>query len=80
MTDRPSLRRVGGLDVHVWPDGAHLERVLDERTTVVCGPVAACACLTELRDTRLRRHTGVIRAHGRDEGVSLSPQFEPEAG
>ncbi len=38
---RPSLRRVGGLDVHVWPDGAHLEQVLDERTTVVCGPGAA---------------------------------------
>lgn len=38
---RPALDELAGCAVHVWPDGAQLPRVLDGRTTVVCGGGAA---------------------------------------
>jgi 2,3-bisphosphoglycerate-independent phosphoglycerate mutase len=38
---RPAVCRCAGLHVAVWPDGAELAPVLDERTTLVCGPGAA---------------------------------------
>lgn len=41
---RPPARLAGDWWVDVWPDGADLEPVLDERTVVVCGPGAAAGC------------------------------------
>lgn len=38
---RPDLTRCAEMAVHVWPEGARLEPVLDERTTLVSGPGAA---------------------------------------
>ncbi len=40
----PAISRCAALDVRVWPDGARLEAVLDERTTMICGPGAAAGC------------------------------------
>jgi 2,3-bisphosphoglycerate-independent phosphoglycerate mutase len=39
-TRRPELTRCAELHVHVWPDGARLQPVLDAGTTLVCGPGA----------------------------------------
>lgn len=57
--------RLPGLDVHLWGDGARIERACDERTVIVCAPGAA-AGVGRLLGARVRIPAGATGAQDTD--------------